>query len=179
MEVGVWDGNTLLTISLTLFLVKQNLNKISDFLLSKWYIVFLPICQCYLDFYGDHQIKITEKYSTALCYMVSTSGSGDVLSSIWSQFCGEVDMEGGSMVGAGTATADFKVNQAVMKTVRHDPSVESIQLSHGEAVEWNPGFIDAQLHLRNCFLCKACTEYYAYYAKYKDDFFALYSAKDL
>ena len=41
-EVGVWDGNTLLTISLTLILVKQNLNNFSDFLLIKWYIVFLP-----------------------------------------------------------------------------------------------------------------------------------------
>ena len=91
-----------------------------------------------------------------------------MLSSIWSQFCGEVEMEGGSMVGAGTATADFKVNQAVMKTVRHDPSVESIHLGHGEAVDGNPGFMDAQLHFRNCFLCSTCTEYYA---KYKDDFF--------
>ena len=45
MEVGVWDGNNLLTISLTLILVKQNLNKFSDFLLRKWYIVFLPICR--------------------------------------------------------------------------------------------------------------------------------------
>ena len=42
MEVGVWDGNTLLTIWLTLILVKQSLNIFSDFVLSKWYIVFLP-----------------------------------------------------------------------------------------------------------------------------------------
>ena len=43
MEVGVWDGNNLLTISLTLILVKQNLNIFSDFLFRKWYIVFLPL----------------------------------------------------------------------------------------------------------------------------------------
>ena len=49
---------------------------------------------------------------------------------------------GGSTVGRGTATADFKVNQAVMKAVSHDPSVESIHLGHGEAGDGNPGFID-------------------------------------
>ena len=48
--------------------------------------------------------------------------------------CGEEGSDwGGSSVGGGTATADFKVNQAVMKAVSHDPSVESIHLGHGEA----------------------------------------------
>ena len=58
MEVGVWDGNNLLTISLTLILVKQNLNIFSDFLLSKWYIVFLPIFehQCFVQVPGSHFI---------------------------------------------------------------------------------------------------------------------------
>ena len=39
----------------------------------------------------------------------------------------------GVQFGAPTARADFKVNQAVMKAVSHDPSVESIHLGHGEA----------------------------------------------
>ena len=53
--------------------------------------------------------------------------------SILSRVCGEGSDRGGSTVGGGTATADFKVNQAVMKTVSHDPSAEPIHLRHGEA----------------------------------------------
>ena len=43
MEVGVWDGNTGLTISLTQFLLTKPLTYFLNFLLSKWYIEFLPI----------------------------------------------------------------------------------------------------------------------------------------
>ena len=42
MEVGVWDGNTGLTISLTQFLLTKPLTYFLIFLLSKWYIEFLP-----------------------------------------------------------------------------------------------------------------------------------------
>ena len=42
MEVGVWDGNTGLTISLTQFLLTKPLTYLLNFLLSKWYIEFLP-----------------------------------------------------------------------------------------------------------------------------------------
>ena len=42
MEVGVWDGNTGLTISLTQFLLTKPLTYFLNFLLSKWYIEFLP-----------------------------------------------------------------------------------------------------------------------------------------
>ena len=42
MEVGVWDGNNKLTVSLTLFLLSKSLTYFLKFLLSKWYIKFLP-----------------------------------------------------------------------------------------------------------------------------------------
>ena len=42
MEVGVWDGNTGLTVSLTQFLLSKTLTYFPIFLLSKWYIEFLP-----------------------------------------------------------------------------------------------------------------------------------------
>ena len=41
-EVGVWDGNNKLTVSLTLFLLSKSLTYFLKFLLSKWYIKFLP-----------------------------------------------------------------------------------------------------------------------------------------
>ena len=47
MEVGVWDGNTGLTVSLTQFLLSKTLTYFPIFLLSKWYIEFLPnLTQC-------------------------------------------------------------------------------------------------------------------------------------
>ena len=42
MEVGGWDGNNKLTVSLTLFLLSKSLTYFLKFLLSKWYIKFLP-----------------------------------------------------------------------------------------------------------------------------------------
>ena len=45
MEVGVWDGNNKLTVSLTLFLLSKSLTYFLKFLLSKWYIKFLPKTQ--------------------------------------------------------------------------------------------------------------------------------------
>ena len=42
MEVGVWDDNNKLTVSLTLFLLSKSLTYFLKFLLSKWYIKFLP-----------------------------------------------------------------------------------------------------------------------------------------
>ena len=62
MEVGVWDGNTLLTISLTLILVKQNLNKFSDFLLGKWYIVFLPSSLPFMSLYNGFSRRLKQFY---------------------------------------------------------------------------------------------------------------------
>ena len=51
MEVGVWDGNTGLTISLTQFLLTKPLTYFLNFLLSKWYIEFLPtFSQMYINF---------------------------------------------------------------------------------------------------------------------------------
>ena len=41
-DVGVWDGNNRLTVSLTLFLLSKSLTYFLKFLLSKWYIKFLP-----------------------------------------------------------------------------------------------------------------------------------------
>ena len=54
-----------------------------------------------------------------------------------------------STVWAPTATADFKVNQTVMKAVSHDPAGESIHLGHGEALDGNQGWKlwDTQKHL--------------------------------
>ena len=43
MEVGVCDGNNKLSVSLTLFLLSKSLTYFLKFLLSKWYIKFLPI----------------------------------------------------------------------------------------------------------------------------------------
>ena len=53
MEVGVWDGNTGLTVSLTQFLLTKTLTYFPIFLLSKWYIEFLP--QNVTDIFGQEK----------------------------------------------------------------------------------------------------------------------------
>ena len=47
MEVGVWDGNTGLTVSFTQFLLSETLTYFPILLLSKWYIEFLPTLSNY------------------------------------------------------------------------------------------------------------------------------------
>ena len=57
-EVGVWDGNNKLTVSLTLFLLSKSLTYFLKFLLSKWYIKFLPENQ----FQACRFVKMSENY---------------------------------------------------------------------------------------------------------------------